>query len=440
MSVTVLRWGLPPREEDSVSVYGTRITEGVIVFSNSSDYEYLKDVALVKGRGYFRTRNVSSCLLVKGEKVESDFFTEEYVTRDDVSFYGLVIAEDSDKQVAVSIKNKDLFTDYDGNRYLGKEVFVSRTRVCSECKARFQPNGHGKCPSCDLERVLRCASTSSCGCDDDYDCDCNYDGSSLAEYHSLYRLNEGKNYRFKVGFEVEKEDYDVKNQSSYVDIYRSTRWCKEDDGSLNDSSGFELVSPILPLRASLKEVNAAIDSVADCVNAKYSNSCGGHIHVSDMQRTPHQIIVDTAGYFALLYAMYPSRVRNPYSSARDKKSYERVGGRSAISQGWRTVEFRIFPSPKSVETLKFRAKLLRLMLTIPRQETAQVQRDLLNSKSKLVRLLKTVYSREKFLELYQRFISFAKSIDNETLEAKMPTSTVKKPKASAQASMFEQAV
>ncbi len=83
-----------------------------------------------------------------------------------------------------------------------------------------------------------------------------------------------------IGLEVEKEDEDVKNSMGAKKLLKKTGWALERDGSLNDYTGFELVSPILGLRPEESaydnvELNAQLKSVEDYLNAEYSPSCGG---------------------------------------------------------------------------------------------------------------------------------------------------------------------
>lgn len=242
----------------------------------------------------------------------------------------------------------------------------------------------------------------------------------VAAYHSLPRHDFSNEYRYRIGFEVEKEDVDLVQSEKASSILVRSHWCKERDSTLNGSTGFELVSPILALTPTLGAIRDSIEKLgAKYIDAHTSSRCGGHIHVSDSKRSVDILFDECSGYFPLLYAMYSQRIGGSYSSAKAKSQYklERRSHDGALNITQRTLEFRIFPSPKSVAALLFRAKLLRLMLTNPRRGSDLVQKDLANSKSKLSQHLREVYrTDENYQHLFSRFMNYAQTIEGDYLE------------------------
>lgn len=283
----------------------------------------------------------------------------------------------------------------------GHEVYTLNTRTNDSSGHYFEEDEDGndlcECPVCTEER-----------------------DPFVAAYHSLPRHDFSNEYRYRIGFEVEKEDVDLVQSEKASSILVRSHWCKERDSTLNGSTGFELVSPILALTPTLGAIRDSIKKLgAKYIDAHTSSRCGGHIHVSDSKRSVDILFDECSGYFPLLYAMYSQRIGGSYSSAKAKSRYklERRSHDGALNITQRTLEFRIFPSPKSVAALLFRAKLLRLMLTNPRRGSDLVQKDLANSKSKLSQHLREVYrTDENYQRLFSRFMNYAQTIEGDYLE------------------------
>lgn len=207
-------------------------------------------------------------------------------------------------------------------------------------------------------------------------------------YHGLTRHSLAGEARFRFGMEVEKEDGNVLQTLYAIPMYHETRWCIENDGSLG-SGGFEAVSPILNLMDD-KMIGKHLSIAKAIINAKYSSNCGGHIHVSDRTRNTSKLFDDCAGYFPLLYALYPKRCSNRFSAPAKKDRLKGVN-KGAIMMHEKTVEFRIFPSPKNIKTQWWRIKLLRIIVENPRADVRHVIDDMLNTDSELFKHLTTEY-------------------------------------------------
>jgi hypothetical protein len=187
--------------------------------------------------------------------------------------------------------------------------------------------------------------------------------------------------RFHIGFEIEKEDSDVKESISIYDFKEKLpKWRKERDGSLDDYSGYELISPIFPMDLDLIENHIKSSSILmRHINADFSNSCGGHINVSDSENTPEDLYDNLSGYFSILYALYPNRIHGTYSKGYSKNYMKKEGGkRLAINLKNDRIELRIFPAVRSVKNLLFRLRVVEFMLKNPAYSLFEVNFDALN--------------------------------------------------------------
>ena len=91
-----------------------------------------------------------------------------------------------------------------------------------------------------------------------------------ATYHRTIRDNgfqwkcDQDTTDFTIGFEIEKEDVDAREMYKHRTLFRETQWVKESDSSLDDGSGYELVSPVFNLMDNSleKDIEKLIDFVA----------------------------------------------------------------------------------------------------------------------------------------------------------------------------------
>lgn len=206
-------------------------------------------------------------------------------------------------------------------------------------------------------------------------------GCFNASSHSLER-KVLTNSKYKVGFEIEKEDT-TQQRVSYVKLYKDTKWCKEEDGSLG-SGGYELVSPVLPLFGNIEKL---VEPVAHLINGRYSSNCGGHINISVEGKTATQIIDDIKGWLPILYSLYEDRTNNSYSQIRpiDEYKHSRGSKGSALTTKMNNnvLEIRLFPAVPNVKALLFRVRLLRYMLLNPLRNAAELDEAI--AKRKFVR-------------------------------------------------------
>jgi hypothetical protein len=215
-----------------------------------------------------------------------------------------------------------------------------------------------------------------------------------------------------MGFEVEKEDREVRNSCYHDDL--PNHWTKERDGSLSDSSGFELISPVYNFFDVLHEQDiAASNLLTNHINAKHSKACGGHIHIGSKLYTTEQIFEGISSFLPVLYSLYETRLDVNYCKAKKKHEYLNRDKYSAVYVRDTTVEFRIFPAVKSVDNLKWRIDLLRIMVRNFGKSERDVLTMLCDRKSLLHEHLLKVINADKMLQKVALFVKYS-SIYNDT--------------------------
>lgn len=256
-----------------------------------------------------------------------------------------------------------------------------------------------------------------------------------AGYRELERIMKlTPNTEFGIGFEIEKEDCDAWD-IEWEPLYGKTGWAKEDDSSLDDDRGYELVSPAFDLHTDdLDKAIEESDDLKTLINAKFSNNCGGHLTVSSSLYSAHEMLEGLSAFFPLLYALYDGRTENDYSKPKLKWEYH-DGGRSrgAInSRGNRSIaqadhktfgaiEMRIFSAVRSVKNLMWRRDLVRIMVENFGKSEREVLRLLMNPKSKLLKHLLKVYTIQRIVKKITLYVYLSKEYNHKVLQ--MPDST-----------------
>ena len=226
------------------------------------------------------------------------------------------------------------------------------------------------------------------------------------DYHSSNRVfsYEAKQAEWRIAYEVEKEDISAKEQESARDCFNHTGWAKERDGSLDDYSGFEFVSPVF----DMFKVNAdTFANVKSYIDADYSNSCGGHINVSHITMTNRELYQSIKSYMPLLYCLYNGRVKNTYCPAISKHSGANDKYGAVYIKDTR-LEFRIFGAVRNVTNLLWRTELIKYMVSNRDVSEAQVLKNMLDGRGKLHALLRKVYSVEQIIAKAELFYKYCR--------------------------------
>jgi hypothetical protein len=230
-------------------------------------------------------------------------------------------------------------------------------------------------------------------------------------YHDTERVDaEPFTSGFTIGFEVEKEDEDALRSVCANDLYDDTNWAKERDGSLDDDSGFELVSPTYDLMSDKLDNDIKLSAeLMYLIDARYSRACGGHIHLGCSQYSGRTFFDKLSPWVPLIYSLYVGRIGRDYCKVKknedmkdDRDKYQ------AIRIFDNRVEFRIISAVKDVDTLIWRRDLMRIIVQNLEYTPMKIVGELLDQKSKLYAHLRKQYTPSQLTvkaKLYAYFAS-----------------------------------
>jgi hypothetical protein len=214
-------------------------------------------------------------------------------------------------------------------------------------------------------------------------------------YHSGPRNDYSDGAKFRFGVEVEKEDRDPIDSYDLSDV-DDTGWSREEDGSLDSDSGYELVSPRYDLFGDRFDKDISESILAEHINADKSNNCGGHMGFSIRNKSGMEAFDLYNGFFPLLLSMYRYRLNGTWSRLRTNKFSKRQQEKySAIYVRSQYIEFRIFSAVKNVTNLLWRRDLLRIMAKNPKKGVMWWLNQAINPNSALHNHLLKVYSVDK---------------------------------------------
>lgn len=243
----------------------------------------------------------------------------QFYTRDGMEYHNLVRVEDSDY-----IHHIDNVTEHDGDYYINRPI---------NCNADYRDSYH------DCNRVI----------------DCN----ALEQ-------------TFRVGFEIEKEDESILTSIDLYDFKKACKgWIKESDGSLDEDSGYELVSPCLGF-SNITDVKVHLHHIEknrvlkSHIDAKFSTNCGGHIHFSHKNMSTGELFMRLEPFLYLTYAMFPKRANQSTCQSMSSKELLDQGLNGEKYLAWRvtrqTIEMRIFSAVRSFDHLRNRFYFVFAML------------------------------------------------------------------------------
>jgi hypothetical protein len=258
----------------------------------------------------------------------------------------------------------------------------------------------------------------------DYNSRYNEDGFSDSHntrsyHHFSRRSRKDENHcGFSIGFEVEKEDREVKVEISAENLHDRLGWCKEQDGSLDSKSGFEAVSPVYSLFGKQLELDLKDCELQKLINADYNTeSCGGHINISSDNFSKEELYEGISAFFPLLYSMYEKRINLHYCQAKKKSrmGYEK-DKYSAIYIRDNRVEIRIFSAVKNIDNLIWRRDLIRIMVKNINATELQVFKMMMNKKSKLYKHLNRVMTAETIHKKCVKFLEYSKAFNDKNID------------------------
>lgn len=252
--------------------------------------------------------------------------------------------------------------------------------------------------------------------DGDYHTEDEEDASNLFGYHSGNRRFDYAAIvaEWRIAYEVEKEDSDMRERESAYDCFNRTGWAKEEDGSLCSSTGFEFISPVFDMFT----VNAdTFSEVERYINADFSTDCGGHINISHNTMTNRELYGSIKSYMPMLYALYNGRAKNTFCPALHKNSSadEKYG---AVYLKDSRLEFRIFSAVRNVSNLLWRTELVKYIVSNRDVSEAQVLKNMLDGRSKLHNILRKVYDVDQIIKKGELFYKYCRDYSFEIIDTK----------------------
>lgn len=213
------------------------------------------------------------------------------------------------------------------------------------------------------------------------------------EYHSGEReAAEEIKSGITIGFEVEKEDEEALVSYDANFLLSETGWYKERDGSLDDDSGYELVSPIYDLMSDkLDEDIKSNTELAKLINADYGRRCGGHIHLGNGD-SGTLLFDKISPWIPLIYSLYVGRIGGEYCKIKKNDDIKNDHDKyQAVRIFDDRIEIRIISAVPNVDTLLWRRDLMRMIMNNLDWTPMKIVNQLLDSKSELYALLNKQY-------------------------------------------------
>jgi hypothetical protein len=261
-----------------------------------------------------------------------------------------------------------------------------------------------------------------------WESDGEYHKEAEPEYNFSYH---GSNPAFKctiegakIGFEIEKEDLDAKQSVYAHELQSETGWGKENDGSLDSVTGFELVSPVFSLHESKDYFRNEFGRLKELINADYSSNCGGHINYSHPDYSSANLLESIKGYLPLFYSIYEYRINSRWSKAKSTKDLIRDGEKyQSVNLKRHCIEFRIFPAVKNIENLLWRLELIQIIDLHKTKSPLQVINWIADFNHPLHLHLSKVFSYEKLLQKVLLIAKYSQSLENVTISERALSET-----------------
>lgn len=197
--------------------------------------------------------------------------------------------------------------------------------------------------------------------------------------------------KFGWGIEIEKNELPAFSFDKQ-EVYDRTGAVLEFDGSVSD--GFELKTPVYNLFS--EKTPERLAELREFCNIKKVDGAGGHIGFSMEGKTDEELLNLCRGFIPLIYAMHKKRIGNSFCQA--KKIPELISDNckyQSIRLRGNYIEFRIFSSVKTFETVLFRFEFFKIMARNLGANFAKVLLMASNINHPLFKLLSKVYDDEK---------------------------------------------
>lgn len=213
------------------------------------------------------------------------------------------------------------------------------------------------------------------------------------DYHSSDRdAAEEIKSGMTIGFEIEKEDESALMSYDAHTLLEDTGWFKERDGSLDDDTGYELVSPIYDLMSDkLDNDIKSSPELTELINADYGRRCGGHIHIGNGD-SGSTLFDKMSPWIPLIYSLYVGRIGGEYCKIKKNDDIKHHTDKyQAVRIFDNRIELRIISAVPNVETLLWRRDLMRMIMNNLDWTPMKIINQLLDPKSDLYALLHKQY-------------------------------------------------
>ena len=238
-------------------------------------------------------------------------------------------------------------------------------------------------------------------------------------YHSEQRTSRGvdSNTKYTIGFEIEKEDYTSRYDTCANIIKYQTGWLKERDGSLDDDTGYELVSPRYDLMSNkIFDDIMSSDHLIDAINGDVSTHCGGHIHLGEVGVSGRTFFNKISPWLPLFYSIYVGRITRRYCAIKKNddiiKAWERNPDEKyqSVRIFDNRIELRIPSAVDNLDTLRWRVKLLRYICNNLNATPMSIMNGLLDEKSSLYAIMADEYAPNKIVAKARLYAYFANTM------------------------------
>lgn len=248
----------------------------------------------------------------------------------------------------------------------------------------------------------------------DYRC-----GPCLKSFMQIDATNDRRQFGF--GIEIEKNampDFAFDKR----EIYAESGAVLEYDGSV--SNGFELKTPIYNLFSP--KTDERVELLKNFANIKEVDNAGGHIGFSMQGKTDEELLDACSGWLPLIYAMYKKRLGNDYCTAKKVKTLKenKEEKYQSIRLRGHYIEFRIFASVKTFETVKFRLNFFRILAKNLNKPFSRVLAMAVDKNSELYKLLTANYYKAS--NKLERLIKDAIEINTQFGTRKLNQKTIDK--------------
>lgn len=359
------------------------------------------------------------CTIYDEEEIHTTKFTNKKFHEDEMRDERIVFLDNEGEYTNCEYSNRCIVINNEhGDTFYAHDSQSFKYIYCSDNSKYYEDEA-----ACQYDELVYCEQENDWMTQETYDARYDADGYSTHHntrtYHFFSRRSrrDDKHCGYSIGLEVEKEDRKAKVSIDADALYEDLGWCKETDGSLDDKTGFEAVSPVYSLFGKQMMKDLQDERIRTILNASYSNSCGGHINLSSDTFKPRELFEGLSAFLPLLYCLYENRIHEHYCQAKKKSEMSAKADKySAVYLRENRIEFRIFPAVRSVDNFLWRVELIRIMVKNINATELQVFKMMWNKKSRLHRHLAKIMDSERIQKKCVKFLEYSKAFNDKNID------------------------